>query len=425
MAPTVAIGVRGALVSRRVPALWLDWLVGLRRPRPGTRLRYARTQRPFGPMSVGRRVICAGVGLAFAAMIQWPLASSASAPAGARRDGAAIQIGPNGAYIIRGLDAVAHRIFVQDTDSGFLRQSDDWGVTFSGDKGYPPGLESVNKILRFRSKVYAVGRNAATGVVGVYSATPAAGDERLAWSGPTLKVSPPASVLQTDFNSDGHFLYVAEYGDPRPGPRLHRSADGIHWQTVFGPAKKIRHIHGVASDPYRAGQVWMTVGDGVNQSVWFSRKHGARDSWRVAVGATIWQSVQISFDRTWIYLAADANGTQSFYVIDRRTHEIRLGTRQYFQHIHPPGSPKGTLYLWNAYFGTVDPASGAYYFVANDDSGRGRRRGGSWQGFFAVRRVGGRVRILDAGGVARSMDGEVFVGGGRIWSGAWSVPALR
>jgi hypothetical protein len=35
------------------------------------------------------------------------------------------------------------------------------------------------------------------------------------------------------------------------------------------------------------------------------------------------------------------------------------------------------------------------------------------------------VNVLDSGGDAISMNGEVFVGGGRIWSGQWSIAALR
>jgi hypothetical protein len=169
----------------------------------------------------------------------------------------------------------------------------------------------------------------------------------------------------------------------------------------------------------------MTVGDGVGRSIWRSHFRGSRGTWRVVVGPTRWQSVQISFDPKRVYLAADADGTQTFFTINRKTLKPSLGTRRYFQTIHPPGGPPGARYLWNGYFGAVDPATGAYYFVANDTSGFGRTRGGTWQGFFAVRRVGAAIRILDAGGVNRQMNGEVFIGGGRVWSGAWSVPALH
>ena len=198
-------------------------------------------------------------------------------------------------------------------------------------------------------------------------------------------------------------------------------------QTVFtgirfSLVREIRHIHGVAAVPYHFGDVWMTVGDGVNQSIWRSRKHGANGSWRVVVESTAWQSVQISFDRSRIYLAGDARGTQTFFVISRKTLKPALGTPRYYQSIHPPGSPPHTLYLWNAFFRAVDPETGAYYFVANDDSGEERDAEERGRAF---RRSPGRSSHQDLGpAVSPVMNGEVFVGGGRVWSGAWSVPAL-
>jgi hypothetical protein len=203
---------------------------------------------------------------------------------------------------------------------------------------------------------------------------------------------------------------------------VHRSGDGVHWTTVFGPGRGIRHVHGIAADPFHPGDVWMTVGDGV-QALYRSRRHGARGSWRVAVRSSAWQSVQISFDRTHVYLAADTH-SKTFFVLDRRRLRPRLGTPQYFASKRPPGSPPGTRYLFNAFFGAVDPSTGIYYCVANDNS-EGQTGGGAWQGLFAVRRIGGPVSIVDPGGLAISMNGEAFVGGGRIWSGQWSIPALH
>jgi hypothetical protein len=357
------------------------------------------------------------------------VASFAGADGSARpatvRSRAATQIGPGGAYLIRGLDREAHRIYVVDTESEFFRQSDDWGVTFSANKGFPPGLTGMSKIVRFHDRIYGVGRSATTGLIGIYAAVPTDGDEPLTWTGPSLTIRPPAAVLQTDLSADARYLYVGEYGDPAPGPRALRSSDGVHWRTVFGPDRRIRHIHAITPDPFRAGHVWMAVGDGVDQSIWFSPRHGARGTWRVVAGSAIWQSVQISFDPERIYFAADASGRRTFYVLERATGRIHAGTPERYQAIHPPGGPPAARYLANAYFGSVDSTTGAYYFVANDESGFVAPDGGTWQGFFAVRRVGGRVRVLDPGGIDRSMDGEVFVGGGRVWSGAWWVPALR
>jgi hypothetical protein len=330
---------------------------------------------------------------------------------------------PTGLWVVVGIDQHDRRLYVEDVEHRLLRQSGDWGKTFSGNKSIPPNVISIGKIIRFKSHLLAVGRDARTQQPGVYRAVPTNGNTPLRWQGPSLTISQSAGVLPSDFNSDSRFVYLGEYGDPKPGPRLYRSADGVNWETVFGPAIGIRHVHGVAGDPYRPGDVWMTLGDGV-PAVWRSATYGARGSWRTVVRPSSFQSAQISFDRSRIYLAADTS-TQTFFVIDRKTLRPRLGTPQYYQRIHPPGSPRGTLYLWSAFFGAVDPKTGIYYCVANDDSGRARGRGGSWQGFFAVRRVGDRVTVLDPGGQAISMNGEIYFGGGRVWSGQWSLPLLR
>ena len=357
-------------------------------------------------------------------LMAWAMAGLAAGPAAAQSS-EATRVSQDGQYIVRGLDSANGRLFVEDFADGTgphrLRESDDWGATFSEDKGLPPGVQSMSKVLMFKSRLYLIGRDTGSGRVGVYSAAPTPGNEPLQWSGPTLRLSRGATVLGTDFNAGSRFLYVGEYGDPKPGPHVYRSADGTHWQTVFGAARGIRHIHGIAADPYRRGQVWMTVGDGVG-AVYRSRRYGARGSWRLVVPTSNWQSVQISFTRSRVYLAADTH-SRTFFVVNPRTLRPRLGTLQYFASKHPPGSPPGTRYLFNGFFGAVDPNTGVYYCVANDDS-EGSTGGSSWQGFFAVRGLGAPVSILDPGGQAISMNGEVFVGGGRIWSGQWSVAAL-
>lgn len=336
-----------------------------------------------------------------------------------------VRISPPGQlWLVRGLDTVSHSVYFEDVTNHRLLESDAWGATSSFDKGLPNGVTSVNKVVRFRSKLYLAGRDAATRLVGVYSATPTPGPAPLRWSGPTITIRRPATVLQTDFSSDGRFLYLGEYGDPKPGPVLYRSHDGIHWTRVFGPAIGIRHIHAVMGDPYRPGNVWMTVGDGVDRSIWRSTRYGAPGSWHVVVGSADWQSAQISFDRRRVYFAADASGKATFFVVNRETGLPQNGTERNYQSIRPPGAPRGARYLFNAFFGAVDPSTGIYYCVADDESERGNPHGGLWMGFFAVRRIGGPVIIVDPGGVDISMNGEVFVGGGRIWSGQWSVSAL-
>jgi len=370
-------------------------------------------------ISRGVSQICAIASMAIVSTASQP-ASAASPARGASR------ISLTATYIVRGIDNATHTLYVEDTTYGALRQSQDWGLTFSKNKGFPEGVDSVGRILSFGSRLYVVGRDRVTGLVGVYRAAPASGDQPFSWSGPTHTVVRPGKVLPTDFSADGRFLYLAEYGDPVGGPSLYRSADGVTWQRTFGPDSGLRHIHAVAPDPYVPGSVWMTVGDGVPASIWRSAAYGAPGTWQVVVRSSSWQSVQISFTQQRIYLAADTH-KHTMFVIDRKTMTPRLGTAQYFQRIRPPSTTSGALYLWNAFYGAVDPSTGVYYCVANDESGQGRadRQGGSWQGLFVVRRLGGQVQVLDQGGININMNGQVFIGGGRVWAGQWSAPLIH
>lgn len=384
--------------------------------RDAVRLSHGSESGTSSVVQVGLARVLAAIGLAAV------VPASAAAPSPTQHG--AQKVSPNATYVVRGIDVRAHRMYIEDTTYGALRQSDDWGKTFSSDKGLPPTVTSVEKVVRFKSRIYLFGRNDQTRVGGVYSAVPTPGDDPLEWAGPTITLAPPIGFLPTDLSADSRFLYLGEYGNPPGGPTLWRSRDGKHWQNVFGPAAGIRHIHAVAPDPYHPGDVWMTVGDGVPVSIWRSRDYGARGSWRVVVHSSRWQSVQISFTSRRIYLAADTHGA-TFFVLDRKTLLPALGTPQYFHTIRPPGGPPSSRYLWNAFFGAVDPSTGVYYCVANDESSPSSPAGGSWGGWFAVRRLGGPVTILDPGGPTFSANGEVFVGGGRVWAGEWFVPELH
>ena len=313
-----------------------------------------------------------------------------------------------------------HQLFVEDYQRALLI-SDDWGRTFGEEIEFPPGIRSVSKVILFRGRIYVAGRNTRTGRVEVHRARPVAAGGALRWQGPELVLGRGATALGTNIAASGGFIFVSEYGDPRPGPRVYRSATGSRWTTVLGPLRDTRHIHGIAADPFRPGHVWMTVGDG-GEALYRSKRNGARGTWRVILSSSHWQSVQISFARRGVFLAAD-NHSDTLFVVNRRTLRARAGTPDYFADIHPPGSPPGARYLPNAFFGSVDPISGVYYSVANDDSEGGRT--GTWQGLFKVPRIGGRVRVVDPGGPGISMNGEVFIGGGRIWSGQWYIEAAR
>lgn len=69
-----------------------------------------------------------------------------------------------------------------------------------------------------------------------------------------------------------------------------------------------------------------------------------------------------------------------------------------------------------AYMGAVDPATGAYYCVANDTASTN----GLAMGMFYCPKAGRRIELLDRGGAGISMNGQVFIADGKIFSGFWN-----
>ena len=209
---------------------------------------------------------------------------------------------PTNYLLVRGVDAVDGILIGSDLSSAFPRQSADWGVTWSGNKGLPPNTAYANfgKVVRFKGNLYVVSKDASTGLFGVYRTPPAAGNTLYGWSSALVTLPPGASSLNTTMNADGSYLYLGEYGDPQGGPRILRSADGVNWEVVFGPDSSLRHIHAVAPDPYTPGVVWATTGDGGVKAVLRSTSFGAPGSWQVVVSSSSWQAVQISFSPEWV-----------------------------------------------------------------------------------------------------------------------------
>lgn len=329
-------------------------------------------------------------------------------------------------YYVRGVDAVDGRLLAMDGSRGELRQSNDWGATWSAGKGLPSGLrpEMVNKLVRFGRYIYLLASGPSPGV---WRAPPAAGSTPFAWSPQLLKLTPGSTAIMTDLNASPwgthDFLFAAEYGDPVGGPSIWRigmdDADGLglNWIRSYGPDGKSRHIHGVAADPYIRGDVWATIGDGGPTTLAFSNDYG--ETWTRVIGDYSWQAVQISFDPRYVYLAGD-QPTFSYGVLDRATLTPQIAAPNRPADLEIPGlHAAGDRYYAIAYFGSVDPATGIYYCVANDSSSAGNR-----MGMFYARRLGERIRILDPGGVDINMNGEILIAHGTIYSGVWQHPAL-
>lgn len=350
------------------------------------------------------------IGLAArAALMVRTLLSSASAFLAAVRLHATLTI------VICGIDPVDGRIFGKDVTNGQLKQSADWGANWSISKTLPANVTAANiiKILRFKGDLYLLAGATDTGLPGVYRATPQAGNTAFSWSGPLFTLPADASALSTCFSADDTHMLLAEYGDPAGGPRMHRTADGTTWGIVFGPDATLRHMHAVTPDPENPGHWWAAAGDGTAKSVMRSTSNGAAGSWQVVVASSVWQAVQISFDEDWVWLAGDSQRATAV-VVDRDTGAAYSASTNHHKHIAVPGGAAGDLYFANAYFGAVDPATGIYYCVANDTSAPGTN-----MGMFYLAAPGGRMELLDAGGKGISMNQEVFIGGGYVFSGQW------
>ena len=321
---------------------------------------------------------------------------------------------PTNYLLVRGVDAVDGNLIANDLTAGFPRQSSDWGATWSGNKGLPPNTSGIGKVVRFKGNLYVLSMDVSTERLGVYRSPPAAGNTPYDWSSPLVKLSAGATSLNTNMNADDSYLYVGEYGDPVGGPRILRSADGVNWEIVYGPDPSVRHVHAVAPDPYDPGVVWATLGDGITKSVMRSTDFGAPRSWQVVVSSSRWQAVQISFSPRWVFFAGDS-GTGTVWVLDRQQVQPMWAATNYHANIPVPGGSTGDAFYRNAFYGSVDPATGVYY--ASTTAGAS---GGNTKGLFALPAAGQDLQFLDFNAAGT----EVFIAGGRVWSGPYNYPLL-
>lgn len=316
--------------------------------------------------------------------------------------------------VLHGIDKVNNRLIFVDATWGWLRQSDNYGATYSNQKGFPSDVSWSNfwKVVTFKGYLYCVAKTTTDNLVKVFRALPADGNNAFGWSSPLLVLTSGSNqILFTAFDSDNSYIYIGEYGDPVGGPSIYRSADGTTWEKTYGQDSGIRHIHAIKSDPYNAGHVWFTCGDGINKSIQKSTDYGA--TWQIVVPLPAWQGVQISFDENWVYVAGDsAKGT--YIVIDRATNTPRMAAQNYHAHIAVPAGAAGDRFYLNAFYGLVDPLTGIYYCIANDPSSGGNR-----DGFFYSTGVGEPIYLLDHLVSPNTVSREMFLIGGKIWFGQY------
>ena len=178
--------------------------------------------------------------------------------------------------------------------------------------------------------------------------------------------------IPTAFNADASYMYFGEYGTDstgltvsagtglQGGPGVYRSADGVSWEQIFGPVNSAtakatnsgsyvatftstggvrNHCHCVYPDPYNAGTIYITCGDGgVLANVWiagYSTDFGR--TWTRITNNARYQSVQISASALWVYFASDTPFANVF-VMNRGEKVMRVGSMNTIDQINYPGA---------------------------------------------------------------------------------------
>lgn len=318
-------------------------------------------------------------------------------------------------YNFIGCDATDDRVFVNDVTGGVLRQSADHGSTWSNAKGWPTNVTyaNVRKILRFKTKLYLLAKDTSDSIWKVWSCDPAAGNTAFTWSSPLHALTDANSLtFFPAFSTDGTYIYVGEYGDPGAGPAAWRTADGSTWDVMYGPDATLRHIHAIAPDPYNAGHVYMTCGDGTAKTIQRSTDSGA--NWSVVVASSAWQAVQISFTERHVFFAGDSQRGMAWFM-DRDELVPRWYSPSMLKNIAVPAAAASTdSFYYNGYFGCIDPDTGIFYASANDSSS-----GGNTAGLFQIVGVGHQASLIEKYAAIQAPC-EIF--GGYLWVGKYRRP---
>ena len=118
--------------------------------------------------------------------------------------------------------------------------------------------------------------------------------------------------------------------------------------------------------------------------------------------------MQISFSPQWIFFAGDS-GNGTVWVLDLQHLQPIWAATNYHATMPVPGGSSGGAFYRNAFYGSVDAATGVYYASTT----QGTSSGGNTKGLFALPAVGGKLQFVDF----NASGTEVFIAGGRVWSG--------
>lgn len=115
------------------------------------------------------------------------------------------------------------------------------------------------------------------------------------------------------------------YGEYRPNPerspvRVWRSTDGA---LSFSPAwtfTSVRHVHGVFTDPFASGTLWVTTGDDDTESAIWRTTDSFATLEPVVRGGQQARAVDLVFTAEGVYFGSDTPREQNYlYRLDRRT----------------------------------------------------------------------------------------------------------
>lgn len=264
---------------------------------------------------------------------------------GAADTAGVVHLGTAGSYNVIGIDTTLDMPYCRDDGNGVLRlcttvDSSNRPTAWSTGKGFPTDTtwSSAVKIVTFKGKLYMLSKQDSTGLIGIWSATPTTGNTALTWDATPLVTGVTGTTARaSDLNTDGTYLYWAEYGDPTGGPSIRRSSDGTTW-NVTKTFTGFRHIHAVKADPFNPGNVWLFAGDGVTSPNWYSTDHGATWTACPSVNGTGIQLTDMGFTATDVW-AADDTAYVSAATIDKTTKQW-AGAAASFHGLTPHPAPK-------------------------------------------------------------------------------------
>lgn len=313
-------------------------------------------------------------------------------------------------YILLGVDPVDNVVFVRDATNGVLRQTADLGATFSNSKTWPTNVawDGAKGMLRFKNKLYLCAKDTSDNIYKVFSCDPASGNTAFSWSAALHAMTDANSTgFPGCFSCDDSYMYLSEYGDPGAGPCAWRSADGETWDVCYPADASLRHIHNITPDPYHAGHVYMTCGDGTAKTIQRSTDYGA--TWEVVVASSRWQAVNISFSERYVFFAGDSQRGMVWFM-DRDELVPRWYSPSMLANIAvPKPSALTDQFYFNAYYGVVDPDTGVFYASANDSSA-----GGTVAGLFAVYGPGEPAVLVEK---LSAIQVPIQIFGGYLWFG--------